>query len=151
MKRVDSSLNELTCSRLEEHHAAQVKALSGEVEERHAQTAQMEKELHYLRAELEAQKEANVRSPSNTMKSLVERLKAQLHRKGKQLKVRQSHRPTLSERRLSDSKRAGHFSAVVDESLMCLRAFFFFSVFFFSFTFLSVSHHVSLSAKSCWI
>ncbi|XP_046890019.1 centrosomal protein of 290 kDa isoform X2 [Hypomesus transpacificus] len=73
-------------SKLEEHHAAQVKALSGEVEERHAQTAQMEKELHYLRAELEAQKEANVRSPSNTMKSLVERLKAQLHRKGKQLK-----------------------------------------------------------------
>lgn len=49
--------------------------------------AQMEKEMNYLRTELEAQKEANVRSPSNTMKNLVERLKAQLTQKEKQLKV----------------------------------------------------------------
>lgn len=44
------------CSRLEERHAAQAKALSGEAEEQRAQLGQMEKELHYLRTELEAQK-----------------------------------------------------------------------------------------------
>ncbi|XP_014882643.1 centrosomal protein of 290 kDa-like, partial [Poecilia latipinna] len=47
----------------------------------------MEKEMSFLRSELEAQKEANVRSPSNTMKNLVERLKAQLTQKEKQLKA----------------------------------------------------------------
>uniref|UniRef100_A0A674EPN8 Centrosomal protein 290 n=1 Tax=Salmo trutta TaxID=8032 RepID=A0A674EPN8_SALTR len=72
---------------LEERHAAQAKALSGEAEEQRAQLGQMEKELHYLRTELEAQKQANVRSPSNTMKNLVERLKAQLNQKEKQLKA----------------------------------------------------------------
>lgn len=75
------------CSRLEENYVAQVKALSGEVEDRSSQLAQMEKEMSFLRSELEAQKEANVRSPSNTMKNLVERLKAQLTQKEKQLKV----------------------------------------------------------------
>uniref|UniRef100_A0A674EQE6 Centrosomal protein 290 n=1 Tax=Salmo trutta TaxID=8032 RepID=A0A674EQE6_SALTR len=70
-----------------ERHAAQAKALSGEAEEQRAQLGQMEKELHYLRTELEAQKQANVRSPSNTMKNLVERLKAQLNQKEKQLKA----------------------------------------------------------------
>ncbi|KAL0968641.1 hypothetical protein UPYG_G00269530 [Umbra pygmaea] len=74
-------------ARLEERHAAQVKALSGEAEEQRAQLGQMEKELQYLRMELEAQKQANVRSPSNTMKNLVERLKAQLGQKEKQLKA----------------------------------------------------------------
>lgn len=49
--------------------------------------AQMEKEMNDLRAELEAQKEANVRSPSNSMKNLVEQQKAQLTQKDKQLKV----------------------------------------------------------------
>uniref|UniRef100_A0A674EPE4 Centrosomal protein 290 n=1 Tax=Salmo trutta TaxID=8032 RepID=A0A674EPE4_SALTR len=73
--------------KLEERHAAQAKALSGEAEEQRAQLGQMEKELHYLRTELEAQKQANVRSPSNTMKNLVERLKAQLNQKEKQLKA----------------------------------------------------------------
>uniref|UniRef100_A0A4W5RCV5 Uncharacterized protein n=1 Tax=Hucho hucho TaxID=62062 RepID=A0A4W5RCV5_9TELE len=43
-------------AKLEEHHAAQAKALSGEAEEQRAQLGQMEKELHYLRTELEAQK-----------------------------------------------------------------------------------------------
>ena len=65
-----------------------MKALAGDGEELRAQAAHTEKQLQYLQSELEAQKEANVRSPSNTMKSLVERLKAQLAQKEKQLKVR---------------------------------------------------------------
>uniref|UniRef100_A0A8P4KKX1 Centrosomal protein 290 n=1 Tax=Dicentrarchus labrax TaxID=13489 RepID=A0A8P4KKX1_DICLA len=73
-------------SKLEEHYAAQVKALTGETEDQRSQMAQMEKEINYLQTELAAQKEANVRSPSNTMKKLVERLKAQLTQKEKQLK-----------------------------------------------------------------
>lgn len=73
--------------RLEERHASQMKAVSKESEELRSQLSQMEKELQYLSTELEAQKEANVRSPSNTMKNLVERLKAQLALKEKQLKV----------------------------------------------------------------
>ncbi|KAI2648388.1 Centrosomal protein of 290 kDa [Labeo rohita] len=74
-------------ARLEERHVAQMKSLSQETEELRAQLIQMEKELHFLRTELEAQKEANVRSPSNTMKNLVERLKTQLALKEKQLKA----------------------------------------------------------------
>ncbi|KAM4554334.1 centrosomal protein of 290 kDa isoform 2-T2 [Fundulus diaphanus] len=74
-------------TKLEENYVAQVKALSDETEDRSSQLAQMEKEMNYLRTELEAQKEANVRSPSNTMKNLVERLKAQLAQKEKQLKA----------------------------------------------------------------
>ncbi|XP_074489789.1 centrosomal protein of 290 kDa isoform X6 [Sebastes fasciatus] len=74
-------------SKLEEYHTAQVKALSGETEDQTGQMVQMEKEMNYLRTELAAQKEANVRSPSNTMKNLVERLKAQLTQKEKQLKA----------------------------------------------------------------
>ncbi|CAL8376003.1 unnamed protein product [Arctogadus glacialis] len=74
-------------SKLEEQHAARVKALAGDGEELRAQAAHTEKQLQYLQSELEAQKEANVRSPSNTMKSLVERLKAQLAQKEKQLKA----------------------------------------------------------------
>uniref|UniRef100_A0A8D2ZEC6 Centrosomal protein 290 n=1 Tax=Scophthalmus maximus TaxID=52904 RepID=A0A8D2ZEC6_SCOMX len=72
---------------MEEYHTAQVKTLTGEREDQRGQMAQMEKEMSYLRAELEAQKEANVRSPSNTMKNLVERLKAQLAQREKQLKA----------------------------------------------------------------
>lgn len=81
------TFNELLFPRLEERHVAQTKGLSQEAEDLRAQLIQMEKELHYLRTELEAQKEANVRSPSNTMKNLMERLKAQLALKEKQLKV----------------------------------------------------------------
>uniref|UniRef100_A0A8B9GY27 Centrosomal protein 290 n=1 Tax=Astyanax mexicanus TaxID=7994 RepID=A0A8B9GY27_ASTMX len=73
--------------RLEERHASQMKAVSQEAEEHRSQVSQMEKELQYLRTELEAQKAANVRSPSNTMKNLVERLKAQLALKEKQQKA----------------------------------------------------------------
>ncbi|XP_068595256.1 centrosomal protein of 290 kDa [Brachionichthys hirsutus] len=74
-------------SELEVHHAAQVKALTGESEDQRSQIARMEEEINYLQTELSAQKEANVRSPSNTMKSLVERLKAQLTQKEKNLKA----------------------------------------------------------------
>ena len=74
-------------SRLEKNYVAQLKALSGENEDQRSQIAQMEKEMNNLCTELEAQKEANVRSPSNTMKNLMERLKAQLTQREKQLKV----------------------------------------------------------------
>uniref|UniRef100_A0A665VQG8 Centrosomal protein 290 n=1 Tax=Echeneis naucrates TaxID=173247 RepID=A0A665VQG8_ECHNA len=72
---------------LEERHAAEVKALTNEAEEQKSQVVQVQKELNNLQTELEAQKEANNRSPSNTMKNLVERLKAQLGQKEKQLKA----------------------------------------------------------------
>ncbi|XP_013129234.1 centrosomal protein of 290 kDa isoform X1 [Oreochromis niloticus] len=74
-------------SKLEEYHVSQVKALTAENEDQRSQMAQMEKEMNDLRAELEAQKEANVRSPSNSMKNLVEQQKAQLTQKDKQLKA----------------------------------------------------------------
>ena len=64
-----------------------MKAVTAETEDQRSQMAQMEKEMNYLQTELAAQKEANVRSPSNTMKNLVERLKAQLTQKEKKLKV----------------------------------------------------------------
>ncbi|XP_051808594.1 centrosomal protein of 290 kDa isoform X2 [Acanthochromis polyacanthus] len=73
-------------SKLEENHVGKLTALTGENENQRSQMAQMEKEMNYLRTELEVQKEANIRSPSNTMKNLVERLKAQLTQKEKQLK-----------------------------------------------------------------
>ncbi|XP_074532941.1 centrosomal protein of 290 kDa [Halichoeres trimaculatus] len=73
-------------SKLEEQHAAQLNALNVEVKDQRSQMVLMEKEMNFLQTELEAQKEANVRSPSNTMKNLVERLKAQLTQKEKQLK-----------------------------------------------------------------
>lgn len=66
---------------------AQLKALTVETEDQRSQITQMEKEVSSLQTELAAQKEANVRSPSNTMKNLVERLKAQLAQREKQLKV----------------------------------------------------------------
>lgn len=79
----------LSISRLEEKHAAQTKGLSQEAEDLRGHVSEMEKELQHLHTELQAQKEANVRSPSNTMKNLVERLKSQMALKEKQLKVDQ--------------------------------------------------------------
>ncbi|KAJ8395713.1 hypothetical protein AAFF_G00029500 [Aldrovandia affinis] len=73
--------------KLEERHTVQLRQLEQEVEELRAQMLQMEKEVQSLRTELEVQKEANIRSPSNTMKNLVERLKAQLTQKDKQQKA----------------------------------------------------------------
>nr|XP_019934440.1 PREDICTED: centrosomal protein of 290 kDa isoform X1 [Paralichthys olivaceus] len=74
-------------SKMKEHHAAQVKCLTAETEDQRNQMAQKEKEMNYIQTELDAQREANIRSPSNTMKNLVERLKAQLAQKEKQLKA----------------------------------------------------------------
>ncbi|KAL6106277.1 cep290 [Pungitius sinensis] len=74
-------------SKLEEEHAARVKALAARTEDQASQMARAEKEVNHLRTELAAQMEANVRSPSNTMRNLVERLKAQLSQKEKQLKA----------------------------------------------------------------
>lgn len=68
--------------RLEE----QVKALTNENEAQRSHVTQMETEMSHLRTELQAQQEANVRSPSNSLKNLVDRLKAQLGQKDKQLK-----------------------------------------------------------------
>ena len=73
----------------------QLKQLEQEVGELRAQISQMEKEAQYFRTELEAQKEANVRSPSNTMKNLLERLKGQVAQKDKQQKVRAVSVPDL--------------------------------------------------------
>ncbi|KAL2094036.1 hypothetical protein ACEWY4_011348 [Coilia grayii] len=70
--------------RLEENHAAQRRHLEKEAEELRAQLTQMETQLHCLQTDLDSQKEANVRSPSQTMKNLVESLKAQLCLKEKQ-------------------------------------------------------------------
>ncbi|XP_017293932.1 centrosomal protein of 290 kDa isoform X9 [Kryptolebias marmoratus] len=73
--------------KLEEYSTAQVKALTGEIEDQRSHVAQMEKEMNHLHTELEAQKEANVRSPSNTMKNMMERLKAELTQKERKLKA----------------------------------------------------------------
>ncbi|MGH0155476.1 UNVERIFIED_CONTAM: hypothetical protein FKN15_031020 [Acipenser sinensis] len=74
-------------AKLEERHVAEVKKLKENVAELRTLLSQMENEVHYLRTELEAQKEANTRAPTTTMKSLVERLKAQLALKEKQQKA----------------------------------------------------------------
>ncbi|XP_062402856.1 centrosomal protein of 290 kDa [Sardina pilchardus] len=70
--------------KLEESYKAQKKNLQHEAEELGVQVAQMEKQLHCLQAELDSEKEANLRSPSQTMKNLVEGLKSQLCLKEKQ-------------------------------------------------------------------
>ncbi|XP_072291649.1 centrosomal protein of 290 kDa [Eucyclogobius newberryi] len=72
--------------RQEEHYAAQLKALTNEIEEQRSHMTQTELDLDQVRTELQVQKKANTRSPSNSLKSLVERLKAQLTQKDKQLK-----------------------------------------------------------------
>ncbi|XP_029290176.1 centrosomal protein of 290 kDa isoform X3 [Cottoperca gobio] len=74
-------------SKQEEYHAVQLKTLAAKSEDHTKQMSQVEKEMNSVQSELAAQKEANVRSPSNTMKNLVERLKAQLSQKEKQLKA----------------------------------------------------------------
>uniref|UniRef100_A0A4W3IQE0 Centrosomal protein 290 n=1 Tax=Callorhinchus milii TaxID=7868 RepID=A0A4W3IQE0_CALMI len=74
-------------AKLEENHAAHVKRLKNEINELKNTILQMEKELEYFKTELEAQKQANTRAPTNTMKHLVERLKSQLALKEKQQKA----------------------------------------------------------------
>ena len=71
-------------ARLEENYIMEIKKLKSEAETLRAQVSEMEKEINYLNTELEAQKEANTRAPTATMKNLVERLKNQVSHKEKQ-------------------------------------------------------------------
>lgn len=74
-------------ARLEEMHAAELKELHNEANELRSTNLDMSKEVQYLETELEAQKQANTRAPTTTMKNLVERLKGQLALKEKQQKA----------------------------------------------------------------
>ncbi|XP_054845400.1 centrosomal protein of 290 kDa [Eublepharis macularius] len=74
-------------AQLEERHAAEVKQLEDEVDELKSTLSQVEKELMNVKTELEAQREANNRAPTTTMKNLMERLKNQLALKEKQQKA----------------------------------------------------------------
>ncbi|MBN3304076.1 CE290 protein, partial [Amia calva] len=74
-------------TKLEERQAAHSKRMREETDALHVRLSQMEKEVQYLNTELEAQKEANIQSPTSTMKNLVERLKSQLALKEKQQKA----------------------------------------------------------------
>ncbi|KAH0616729.1 hypothetical protein JD844_028086 [Phrynosoma platyrhinos] len=74
-------------AQLERKHAAEEKKLKDEVDELRSLLSQMEKELMNIKTELEAQREANNRAPTTTMKNLVERLKNQLALKEKQQKA----------------------------------------------------------------
>ncbi|XP_069620487.1 centrosomal protein of 290 kDa isoform X1 [Ranitomeya imitator] len=84
-----AKVNELENSRarLEENSMLEVKRHKSEAEELRARLSEMEKEINYLNAELEVQKEANTRAPTATMKNLVERLKSQVSHKEKQQKA----------------------------------------------------------------
>ncbi|XP_072829368.1 centrosomal protein of 290 kDa isoform X5 [Vicugna pacos] len=72
--------------RLQENHADEVKKVKAEVEDLRCLLAQSQKESQNLKSELQAQKEANSRAPTTTMRNLVERLKSQLALKEKQQK-----------------------------------------------------------------
>ncbi|XP_037741356.2 centrosomal protein of 290 kDa isoform X3 [Chelonia mydas] len=74
-------------AQLEEKHVAEVKKMKDEANELRNLLSQIEKELLQVKTELEAQKEANNRAPTTTMKNLVERLKNQLALKEKQQKA----------------------------------------------------------------
>nr|XP_031539148.1 centrosomal protein of 290 kDa isoform X2 [Vicugna pacos] len=73
--------------RLQENHADEVKKVKAEVEDLRCLLAQSQKESQNLKSELQAQKEANSRAPTTTMRNLVERLKSQLALKEKQQKA----------------------------------------------------------------
>ncbi|KAI5934228.1 Centrosomal protein of 290 kDa [Manis javanica] len=72
---------------LQENHAEEVKKVKGEVEDLRCLLAQSQKESQSLKSELQAQKEANSRAPTTTMRNLVDRLKSQLALKEKQQKA----------------------------------------------------------------
>ncbi|XP_067168937.1 centrosomal protein of 290 kDa isoform X1 [Apteryx mantelli] len=74
-------------AQLQEKHSVDVERLKDEANELRNMLSQMEKELVNVKAELEAQKEANNRAPTTTLKNLVERLKSQLALKEKQQKA----------------------------------------------------------------
>ncbi|XP_008566836.1 PREDICTED: centrosomal protein of 290 kDa [Galeopterus variegatus] len=73
--------------RLQENHEDEVKKMKAEVEDLRCLLAQSQKESQSLKSELHAQKEANSRAPTTSMRNLVERLKSQLALKEKQQKA----------------------------------------------------------------
>ncbi|KAL4700644.1 hypothetical protein H8959_014648 [Pygathrix nigripes] len=73
--------------RLQENHEDEVKKIKAEVEDLRYLLDQSQKESQCLKSELQAQKEANSRAPTTTMRNLVERLKSQLALKEKQQKA----------------------------------------------------------------
>ncbi|XP_076967655.1 centrosomal protein of 290 kDa isoform X2 [Tamandua tetradactyla] len=73
--------------KLQENHAEEVKKVKAEVEDLRYLLGQSQKESQSLKSEIQAQKEANSRAPTTTMKNLVERLKNQLALKEKQQKA----------------------------------------------------------------
>ncbi|XP_016875470.1 centrosomal protein of 290 kDa isoform X7 [Homo sapiens] len=72
---------------LQENHEDEVKKVKAEVEDLKYLLDQSQKESQCLKSELQAQKEANSRAPTTTMRNLVERLKSQLALKEKQQKA----------------------------------------------------------------
>ncbi|XP_077451484.1 centrosomal protein of 290 kDa isoform X2 [Stigmatopora argus] len=74
-------------SRVKESHGVEVEDLAMENKDQRREIMDLKKEVDSLQNELEIQKEANVLSPSNTMKNLVERLRLQLVHKEKQIKA----------------------------------------------------------------
>ncbi|XP_006513591.1 centrosomal protein of 290 kDa isoform X3 [Mus musculus] len=78
---------ENTKLRLQETHASEVKKVKAEVEDLRHALAQAHKDSQSLKSELQAQKEANSRAPTTTMRNLVDRLKSQLALKEKQQKA----------------------------------------------------------------
>ncbi|XP_058045528.1 centrosomal protein of 290 kDa isoform X2 [Ahaetulla prasina] len=74
-------------AQLEEKHQCRVKKLQDEIEELRSLLSKLGKELLNIKSELEIQRQANNRSPTATMKNLVERLKNQLALKEKQQKA----------------------------------------------------------------
>ncbi|XP_055971464.1 centrosomal protein of 290 kDa [Sorex fumeus] len=73
--------------RLQENHAEEIRKVKAEIEDLRCLLAQSQKESRTLKSELQAQKEANSRSPTTTMRNLVDRLKGQLALKEKQQKA----------------------------------------------------------------
>ncbi|XP_052021852.1 centrosomal protein of 290 kDa isoform X2 [Apodemus sylvaticus] len=78
---------ENTKLRLQETHASEVRKVKAEVEDLRHALAQAQKDSQNLKSELQAQKEANSRAPTTTMRNLVDRLKSQLALKEKQQKA----------------------------------------------------------------
>ncbi|KAL6033963.1 hypothetical protein STEG23_025729, partial [Scotinomys teguina] len=78
---------ENTKLRLQENHAGEVKKVKAEVEDLRCALVQAQKESQSLKSELQAQREANSRAPTTTMRNLVDRLKSQLALKEKQQKA----------------------------------------------------------------
>lgn len=78
---------ENTKLRLQEKHSGEVKKVRAEVEDLRRALVHAQKESQRVKSELQAQKEANSRAPTTTMRNLVDRLKSQLALKEKQQKA----------------------------------------------------------------